>query len=48
MTEDQMVEWHHQLDGREFEQYLQVGDDREAQSAAVHGVAELDVTEWLN
>ena len=25
-TEDKMVEWHHQLDGREFEQALGVGD----------------------
>ena len=33
-----MVEWHHQLDGREFEQALGVGD-REAWHAAVHGIA---------
>ena len=26
MTEDEMVEWHHRLDGREFEQALRVGD----------------------
>ena len=26
MTEDEMVGWHHQLDGREFEQVLGVGD----------------------
>ena len=26
MTEDEMVEWHHQLNGREFEQALGVGD----------------------
>ena len=25
-TEDEMVGWHHQLDGREFEQVLGVGD----------------------
>ena len=25
-TEDKMVEWHHQLDGHEFEQVLEVGD----------------------
>ena len=25
-TEDEMVGWHHQLDGREFEQALGVGD----------------------
>ena len=38
-TEDEMVGWHHQLDGLEFEQALGVGDDREAWCAAVHGVA---------
>ena len=26
MTEDKMVEWHHQLDGHEFEQAPGVGD----------------------
>ena len=26
MTEDEMVGWHHQLDGCEFEQALGVGD----------------------
>ena len=26
MTEDEMVGWHHQLDGHEFEQSLLVGD----------------------
>ena len=25
-TEDEMVEWHHQLDGHEFEQAVGVGD----------------------
>ena len=39
MTEDEMVGWHHQLDGHESEQTLGVGDDREAWCAAVHGVA---------
>ena len=38
MTEDEMVGWHHQLNGHEFEQALGVGD-REAWRAAVHGVA---------
>ena len=28
MTEDEMVGWHHQLDGHEFEQALGVGDRR--------------------
>ena len=26
MTEDEMVGWHHQLSGHEFEQVLRVGD----------------------
>ena len=26
MTEDEMVEWHHRLEGYEFEQALGVGD----------------------
>ena len=26
MTEDEMLEWYHQLNGHEFEQALRVGD----------------------
>ena len=37
-TEDEMVGWHHQLNGLEFEQALGAGD-RETQCAAVYGVA---------
>ena len=37
MTEDEMVGWHHRLDGHEFEQAPGVGG-REAWCAAVHGV----------
>ena len=36
MTEDEMVGWHHRLNGYEFEQAP--GMDREAWHAAVHGV----------
>ena len=39
MTEDEMIGWHHRLNGHEFEQALGVGDDREAWHAAAHGVA---------
>ena len=38
MTEDEMLGWHHRLDGHESEQAPGVGD-REAWRAAVHGVA---------
>ena len=38
MTQDEMVGWHHLLDGHEFEQALGDGEDREAWHAAVHGV----------
>ena len=33
-----MVGWHHQLNGLEFEQTLDIVKDKEAWSAAVHGV----------
>ena len=39
MTEDEMVGWHHRLNGREFEQVPRGGEGREAWCAAVHGVA---------
>ena len=39
MTEDEMVGWHHQLNGREFEQAPGVGDGQGGQHAVVHGVA---------
>ena len=39
MTEDEMVGWHHQLDGHEFEQASVLVIGREAWCAAVHRVA---------
>ena len=41
MTEDEMVGWHHQLNGHERGQILGdgAGQDREARRAAPHGVA---------
>ena len=38
MTEDEMVGWHHRLNGHEFEQALGGIEDREAWRVAVHGV----------
>ena len=34
-----MVEWHHQLNGHEFEQTQEIVMDRESWHAAVHGDA---------
>ena len=49
MTEDEMVEWYHWLDGHEFEQAPRV-DDRQGSLACCSpwGCKELDMTEWLN
>ena len=38
-TEDEMVGWHHQLNGHEFVQLQGLVMDREAWRAAVHGVS---------
>ena len=49
MTEDEMVGWHHLLDGREFGQTL---GDGEGQGSLVccssQGCKESDMAEWLN
>ena len=39
MQEDEMVEWHHGLNGHEFVQTAGGSEDREAWCAAIHGVA---------
>ena len=48
-TEDEMVEWHHRLDGCEFEQALGVGDGQGSLvCCSSWGGEESDTTEWLN
>ena len=48
-TEDEMVGWHHQLDGREFDQAPGVGDGQGGLvSCSPQGHKELDMTEQLN
>ena len=42
-TEDEMVGWHHRLNGQEFEQTLR--EDRQAWRSEVHGVAKSQT--WL-
>ena len=49
MTEDEMVGWHHQLNGREFEQAPGVGDGQGGlMCCSPWGYKESDTTEQLN
>ena len=49
MTENEMVEWHHQLDGQEFEQALGVGDGQgRPLCCSLWGHKESDMTKRLN
>ena len=49
MTEDEMIGWHHQLDGHESEQALGVGDGQESLACCDSwGHKESDTTERLN
>ena len=48
-TEDEMVGWHHQLSGHEFEQAMRVGDRQGSLAcSSPWGRKELDTTEQLN
>ena len=49
MTDDEMVGWHHGLNGHEFEQALGVGESQESLSCcSPRGLKELDTTKQLN
>ena len=49
MTEDQMVGWHHQFNGHEFEQIARDGEGLGTLSCcSPWGCKESDMTEWLN
>ena len=49
MTEDEMVGWHHQLDGHEFEQAAGVGNEQGGLACCgPWGGKESDTTERLN
>ena len=49
MTEDEKVEWHHQLNGHEFEKAPRVGDGQGSLAyCSPRGPKESDMTEQLN
>ena len=57
LTEDEIVEWHHQLSGHEFEQILGDSEGQEGWHAAVHGIPkswtlqqrqDASTVKWLN
>ena len=48
-TEDEMLRWHHQVNGCEFEQALEVGNGQGILACcSPWGHKESDTTEWLN
>ena len=49
VTEDEMVGWHHRLNGHEFEQLWEIVKDREAWCATVHVVTknQTQLGDWM-
>ena len=49
-TEDEMVWWHHQLDGHEFEQAPGVGDEQESLACCSLWIAEsqIQLSDWTD
>ena len=45
MTEDEMVGWHHRLNGHEFEQAPVIGDEQGSMVCCSPQIAELDTTD---
>ena len=49
VTEDEMVEWHHWLNGHEFEQSPRDSEEKGSLvCCSPWGCKELDMTQWLN
>ena len=47
-TDDEMAGWHHLLNGHDLSKLREMVKDREAWSAAVHGVTDLNTAERVN
>ena len=50
ITEDEMVEWHHQLDGHEFEQALGVGDGQGSLASfqSMGSQSQTPLSDWID
>ena len=48
ITEDGMVGWHNWLNVQESEQTVGDSEGQGSLACSIHGVAELDMTDWLN
>ena len=48
VTEDEVVGWHHWLNGMSLSKLRKIVKDRETWSAAIHGVSESQTWQWMN